>query len=482
MKHHIKKAPLFEALTKWKEKEPVSFHVPGHKNGAVFSKDWNADQLYRGLLSIDATELSGLDDLHAAEGPIREAEQLTAEFYGSIDSRFLVGGSTAGNLAMLMGVCSEGDQVFVQKNCHKSVLNGLRLSKACPVFLSPVVDSESQVATGITIDTLRKALATYPSVKAIVLTNPNYYGMTIDLKPIISYAHEHGVAVLVDEAHGAHYAREPYFPRSAVQLGADLVVQSAHKTLPAMTMGSYLHVGNAVFRKAVNDYLELFQSSSPSYPIMGSLDLSRHYLSSLSDDKLVQIVSEINTFREQLKTLSGITVIEKNGKAYDQLDPLKITVQVRGLSGYELAAQLEKEGIFVELADPLNVLLVCPLASLPDHFEKARMAFDQIVSGVGNTNTEIVRHSVHWLEEDITFPAYSFIELETMNKEEVNFKKAAGSIAARAIIPYPPGIPIVMPGERISMRSIRMLETVIQGGGHVQGMNENRIEIAIEEE
>lgn len=482
MKHHIEKAPLFEALTKWKDKEPVSFHVPGHKNGAVFSKYWNADQLYRGLLSIDATELHGLDDLHAADGPIREAELLTADLYSSKDSRFLVGGSTAGNLAMLMAVCSEGDQVFVQKNCHKSVLNGIRLSKACPIFLSPVIDSESQVATGVTIDILQKAIATYPRVKAIVLTNPNYYGMTIDLTPIISYAHKHSVAVLVDEAHGAHFAREPYFPRSAVQLGADLVVQSAHKTLPAMTMGSFLHVGNEEFRDAVNDYLELFQSSSPSYPIMGSLDLSRHYLSSLSDKQLEQIVREINTFREQLKTVSGITVIDKKGTAYDQLDPLKITVQVKDMSGYELAAQLEKEGIFVELADPLNVLLVCPLASLPAHFEKARIVFDQIVNREGDTNSEVVSHRLHWLEEDITFPAYSFIELETMDKEEVDFKKAAGSIAAKAIIPYPPGIPIVMPGERISMRSLRMLETVIQGGGHVQGIKENRIKIAIEEE
>lgn len=482
MKHHIDKAPLFEALTKWKDKEPISFHVPGHKNGAVFSKYWNADQLYRSLLSIDATELTGLDDLHAADGPIREAEHLTADFYGSIGSRFLVGGSTAGNLAMLMGVCSEGDLVFVQKNCHKSVLNGLRLSKARPIFLSPMVDSESQIATGLTLDSLQKAIASYPSVKAIVLTNPNYYGMTIDLQPMISYAHEHGMAVLVDEAHGAHYAREPYFPRSAIQLGADLVVQSAHKTLPAMTMGSYLHIGNELYRNAINDYLELFQSSSPSYPIMGSLDLARHYLSSQSEEQLEEILREINKFRKQLKDLSGITVIEKNGPAYDRLDPLKITVQVRGMSGYELAAQLEEEGIFVELADPLNVLLACPLAYLPGQFEKTRNVFEQLSNRLDYTITDTTLLPVTWMEEDITFPAYSFKELDTMNKKEMNFVKTAGAIAARAIIPYPPGIPIVMPGERISVAKIRMLEIVIKGGGHVQGIKENMIEIAIEEE
>ncbi|WP_347548171.1 aminotransferase class I/II-fold pyridoxal phosphate-dependent enzyme [Pseudalkalibacillus hwajinpoensis] len=476
----VDKAPLFEALMNWKESRPVSYHVPGHKNGIVFSTYQGADEVYKSLLEIDATELTGLDDLHAADGPIRKAEELTADLYGSIDSRFLVGGSTAGNLAMLMAICKEGDYVFVQKNCHKSIWNGLRLSKANPIFLSPELEPDSQVATGITLALLQKALVLYPEVKVIVLTNPNYYGMSRNLKEIISYAHDNGVSVLVDEAHGAHFVNDAYFPGSAIRQGADVVVHSAHKTLPAMTMGSYLHIGNDTYRDAINDYLQIFQSSSPSYPIMASLDLARLYLASLSEGDIEQILDGIRMIKRQLGKMNGVKVIGEFSTAFERLDPLKLTVQIDGLTGYELARKLEQEGIFVELADPLNVLLVLPLAFVPEQFKETIEAFERIVSKQQQPRKAFPFHNL--VGEDITTPAYSFVKLETMTKKQIELKGAAHLVAARAIIPYPPGIPVVMPGERLSTDVIRLLEAVVQGGGHVQGMKENTIEIAIEEE
>ena len=479
--HECDHAPLYKALMGWRKQNPISFHVPGHKNGTVFSSHWSADELYKDILSIDATELTGLDDLHEADGPIRQAERLTADLYKSVDSRFLVGGSTAGNLAMLMAVCSEGDIVFVQKNCHKSVLNGLRLSKARPIFLSPSIETESQVATGITVDLLQRAMTRFPEVKAIVLTNPNYYGMTRDLGEIISHAHQYGIPVLVDEAHGAHFVKDHYFPKSALKHGADIVVHSAHKTLPAMTMGSYLHVGNESYRGSINDYLQVFQSSSPSYPIMASLDLARHYISSLTDKQVEQIVSEIKRFRQQLSDISGLKVIGGISQAYDEIDPLKITIQMSGLSGYELAEMLEGEAIYSELSDPLNVLLVCPLAYNSEAFELTCNALKRIAGKMNGRQIE--KSMMHVVDdEDITFPAYSFVELETMNRVRLPIGKAAGLVSAKAITPYPPGIPVVMPGERLSLEKTRLLQTILQGGGHIQGMSEGMIEIATEEE
>ncbi|MGB8002288.1 MAG: aminotransferase class I/II-fold pyridoxal phosphate-dependent enzyme [Anaerobacillus sp.] len=479
--HQAKHAPLYSALMSWRKQKPVSFHVPGHKNGAVFSSHWRADELYKDILSIDATELTGLDDLHEANGPIRQSERLTADLYKSVESRFLVGGSTAGNLAMIMAVCSEGDLVFVQKNCHKSVLNGLRLSKARPIFLSPSIETESQVATGITVDLLQRAITRFPEVKAIVLTSPNYYGMTRNLGEIVSLAHHFGIPVLVDEAHGAHFVNDHYFPKSALEHGADVVVHSAHKTLPAMTMGSYMHIGNERFRKSINDYLQIFQSSSPSYPIMASLDLARHYLSSFTDKQLKQIVDEINRFRQQLSDIAGLQVIGGKSEAYDGIDPLKVTIQMRGLSGYKLAEMLEEEAIYSELADPLNVLLVCPLANNSEAFEQTADALKRIAGKMNGR--QIGRRLLNVVDdEEITYPAYSFAELETMNRVRLPIEESAGLIVGKAVIPYPPGIPVVMPGERLSFEKTRLLQTVLQGGGHLQGMNEDMIEIAIEEE
>lgn len=476
----MNQAPLYEALLSWKEKNPLSFHVPGHKNGTSFSTYKRADYFYKELLKIDATELPELDDLHHAEGPIKKAEQLTSQLYGSVESRFLVGGSTAGNLAMIMALCSEGDRVLVQKNCHKSILNGLRLAKARPIFLSPSIDQVSQVPTGVTLDLIRRALIQHNDVKGIILTNPNYYGMTINLEPIISYAHENGIPVLVDEAHGAHLVREKFFPESALKQGADVVVQSAHKTLPAMTMGSYLHVGNEIYTSAINDYLQVFQSSSPSYPIMASLDLARHYLSSLTDQQLTLILEEICQFKKQLSEIPGLSVIGDTGQAYHRLDPIKITVQLSGMSGYELAKKLETENVFVELSDPLNVLLVCPLASNTEVFDRALQAFEKIAA-----LKEKAIFSVPFFQtddEDITFPAYSFTKLETMITEKVRLTKATGLIASKAVIPYPPGVPIVIPGERIDLAKIQRIDMILRGGGHIQGLEGNMIEIAREEE
>ncbi|WP_270182924.1 aminotransferase class I/II-fold pyridoxal phosphate-dependent enzyme [Alkalihalobacillus sp. CinArs1] len=473
------RVPLLEALSVWSKRDPISYHVPGHKNGAIIPAMEQAEEVFKHVMAIDATELTGLDDLHDAYGVIKEAEELASELYGSAQTRFLVGGSTAGNLAMMMAVCQQGDTVFIQKNCHKSIINGLRLTKAKPVFISPEMEHRSQVATGITVGSLKEAIRIYPEARTLVLTNPNYYGMSVEIEKVIALAHEHHLTVIVDEAHGAHFGKSGYFPKSSIAHGADLVVHSAHKTLPAMTMGAYLHVVNEDYRSKVNDYLQILQSSSPSYPIMASLDLARYHLSSLTHEQLTQIVSEVDWFKKSLNHIDGVTVIDHATSSVSTIDPLKVTVQVKGLSGFQLADELEQESIFPELADSLNVLLVLPLAPKQENYKKTIQVFKEIA--LKSRTNPVISYNIE-IDKEISTPAYSFEELEKMSKREIEVKEAIGKISAKAVIPYPPGIPVVMPGERFTSKHVKFLLNVLSEGGHVQGMMGNTITIALEEE
>lgn len=281
--------PLYEALIEFKERGPLSFHVPGHKNGLNFPQE--AIREFKGILSIDVTELAGLDDLHSPFECIDEAQQLLAEVYNTKRSYFLINGSTVGNLAMILSCCGEHDIVLVQRNCHKSIINGLKLAGANPI-LDPWIDEAYNVPVGVRNEIIKNAIGKYPNAKALILTHPNYYGMGMDLEASIAFAHAHKIPVLVDEAHGAHLCLGEPFPKSALTYGADIVVHSAHKTLPAMTMGSYLHINShLVDEDKVTTYLSMLQSSSPSYPIMASLDIARFTMARIKKKVTVKLLS-----------------------------------------------------------------------------------------------------------------------------------------------------------------------------------------------
>ena len=453
-------APLYKALVEWQKKKPISFHVPGHKNGTVFPK-W-ALESFEPLLSIDATELNGLDDLHWPQTVIRDAERLTAQLYGSEDCYFLVGGSTVGNLAMIMATCDEGDVVFVQRNSHKSIMNSLKLTNVHPVFLTPFVDETTKTAVGVSAETVKEAHSAYPSAKAIILTNPTYYGMSVDLQEIIAFAREKKMTVLVDEAHGAHFILGSVFPLSAVTLGADIVVQSAHKTLPAMTMASWLHV-NAGFSKRENlrTCLSMLQSSSPSYPLMASLDLARWYLANLSMDDVDDIVRSIESFQRRLDSIPGIRVVKPQ-------DPLKTIIQsANGLSGFELQKRLEEKGIFTELADERNVLFVHPLAVARDQ----ETVLSLISQALSNSSGPVFPQER--AEENLFHPytslALSYKAMSGRQVKEVTLNEAEGEIAAESIIPYPPGIPLFIEGETISKSRLTAIRRLLAAGARFQG-------------
>lgn len=463
--------PLFDVLKKHSEQQPISFHVPGHKNGYIHW-DRKSEPFYRDVLSIDATELTRLDDLHSPEGAILEAENLLAAAYGVQKSYFLVNGSTIGNLAMIMGVIQEGDIVFTQRNCHKSILNGLQLTKATPVLLEPEYHQQWGVAGGVTVKTVKEAYEAFPHCKAIVLTYPTYYGMVFELTPIIEFAHERNIPVLIDEAHGAHFIGGDYFPDSAIKAGADVVVQSAHKTLPAMTMGSFLHINSTlVSTKQINHYLRILQSSSPSYPIMASLDLARHYIATYKLEDQRYLESMISSFKGKLNEINGITVLTYPGSLGD---PLKITIQsTTGLSGFELQELFETAGVYTELADPYNLLLILPLLK-KDAFYPFDEAVQRIRKALGTKNSAVEmgnRHIPNYFKKN-TFSTLYLDQTQQKSIGTIPIEQSEGYICAESIIPYPPGIPILIPGEEITKEIVESILLLLETGGRFQGSSE----------
>lgn len=457
--------PLYDALMTHIGKKPISYHVPGHKNGLVFNT--KADPLFRQILKMDATELTGLDDLHSPEDAILEAQSLLADLYKTERSFFLVNGSTSGNLTMVLSACRPDSIVLVQRNCHKSVMNALMLAKVQPVFLEPEYDAEWNIAGGVAVETILEALKQYPDSSAIVLTYPSYYGNVYNLKSIIQAAHQHGVAVLVDEAHGPHFIIGDPFPASAVHLGADMVVHSAHKTLPAMTMGSYLHFNSTLIKiEKVLDFLQIFQSSSPSYPIMASLDLARSYLGTYDSEDLCYLKEELSEFKRHLAGIPALKVLEYNREG----DPLKLTIQsASGLSGYALQKRLEEAGVFTELADPLNVLMVLPLLKkkIPYPFEDTIQRIKQSLTGTFSATA--ANKVVFNKNKPISALAISYKEMEKKQSIEVSIESAAGKAAAESIIPYPPGIPLLLKGEEITEEKINLLRYYLEAGSRFQG-------------
>jgi arginine/lysine/ornithine decarboxylase len=453
--------PLVEAIERHMEGNPVSFHVPGHKNGLLVK---GAHQ--QSFLRYDLTELSGLDDLHEPMEAIADAEQLLADYYKTKKSYFLVNGSTVGNLASIMSSCKQGEVVFVQRNCHKSVLHGIKLAKAVPVFLETEWDEGSQTALGVSLDTVKSALEQFPQAKACVFTYPTYYGLTYPIHAIIKELHKYGILVIIDEAHGPHFGAWQGVPPSTLQMGADLVVHSAHKMLPAMTMGSFLHINSdRVNKNAVKSYISMLQSSSPSYPIMASLDYARYYLANLSSEETAWNEVLVDEFIHSLESINSLLKVTRTG------DLLKILVRLEGVSGYDFQRVLEIEGVYTELADPFQVLFVFPLMKTKFDFP-FKEALEKISRAINNANIdkkEIKRFETLPRINKISSLALSLDEMEVKEEKWVPLEDSVGHISSQMVIPYPPGIPILVAGERVTEEKVIRLKVYWENGAKVQG-------------
>ncbi|MET3700037.1 arginine/lysine/ornithine decarboxylase [Bacillus oleivorans] len=455
--------PLYNALQRHIQTNPISFHVPGHKGGLLYQEKSR-------LLAADVTEITGMDDLYHPSGILFESQKLLTDLYNSDQSLFLVNGSTVGNLAMIYGTCSEGDVVLVQRNSHKSIIHGLMLAKVHPVFLEPEYEQEWGIAKGITANTLAEALKQYPEAKAVILTYPNYYGMADPIEDLIQQAHAINIPVLVDEAHGAHFLGKEPFPRSALQGGADIVVQSAHKTLPSLTMGAYLHIREGLVNvESIQQALSILQTSSPSYLIMASLDYARSYLGTFTMEDFQFWKTYKEHINECLVKIRGIDLYQN-----PYTDPLKITIRLsNGESGQMLQRLLEEQGIYPEFSDPANVLLIFPLFKKEQETEA--LTYLDLLAGT------LKKISLHTIEKprlkpliwsrgsQVKTPVITISQAKAAEKKWVPLAEALGKVSGGMIIPYPPGIPLIMPGESIRPHHLEGLKKFIEHNTHIQG-------------
>ncbi|MBD2848336.1 aminotransferase class I/II-fold pyridoxal phosphate-dependent enzyme [Paenibacillus sp. IB182496] len=475
--------PIYKALVRHSQGMPRSFHVPGHQYGRVWQKKWleglGAAE-FESMMAMDATELEGLDDLHHPQGIIAEAQAAAAQLFGVDHTYFLVGGSTAGNLALILAHCEPGELLIVQRNVHKSILNGLTLAGASAVFLDPELDPRSGLAIGPGIRSLEAALCKYPQAKAVLLSSPNYYGLGCDLRPYADAAHRAGMPLLVDEAHGAHYGFHPAIPASALAAGADAVVQSAHKTLPVLTMGAWLHVqGTRVPRQALARALALLQSSSPSYPILASLDVARAMLAEHGAALFEPAVQLARRLRDHIgHALPQYELVEEDGLLEGQrLDPLRLTIAPRRGSGYALLRQLREHGCWAEMADARHVVLLVGIGTTAGDVDAlleslCRIAF---LEPAGGESAEaqidaagLMRRHGEEIAEPVSFAPIAAVSANTT--ESVAIGAAVGRRAAHMLVPYPPGVPLVYAGERLTASIASVLQRMLALGGTVHGL------------
>lgn len=464
--------PLVEAMHNFVKQRNYSLHVPGHKHGTL-SK---LPQPIKDSLAYDVTELNGLDDLYHATSILLTSQQLLTELHNTKESFFLVNGSTVGNLIMLLSNCQMGDKIFIQRNAHKSIFNALELGKINPIYIGGQWDQRTQTMVSISLDTIRQAILKYPTVKTILLTTPTYYGeCNKELLEIIQYCHAHDIIVLIDEAHGAHFDISPHFPKSSLRYGADMVVQSAHKTLPAMTMGAYLHVNSeSISLEKVRQNLSILQSSSPSYLIMASLDDARHYKGNYTLADSHYFMEKRQLFIESLRSIRGLEIIEVE-------DPLKLLLRAPGYTGFQLQSALEQQHVYVELADLYQVVCVLPLVKVNEEtsfiaIRKAiKYAYIQLIQ-TATVNYELIEH---YDEPVVIEPIYSPFEVKKQASEFIHYTQALHRIAAETIIPYPPGIPLFVAGEKITLSMLTNLEMLQLAGANFQRENRNTKEIKV---
>ena len=464
--------PLFSGLVQHSKKNPIQFHIPGHKKGKGIAPEFR-EFVGDNALSIDLINIGPLDDLHQPKGIIKEAQDLAAEAFGADHTFFSVQGTSGAIMAMIMSVCGPGDKIIVPRNVHKSVMSAIVFSGAIPIFIHPEIDEHLGISHGITTDSLIRALEEYPDAKAVLVINPTYFGISADLKSIVEIAHSYDIPVLVDEAHGVHIHFHDDLPLSAMQAGADMAATSVHKLGGSMTQSSILNVkGNRVSYKRVQSVLSMLTTTSTSYLLLASLDVARKELAISGRELLHRTIQLANSIRKRINELDhiycvGDEILEKDA-AFDY-DPTKLIISVKdlGLSGFDVEMWLrENYNIEVEMSDLYNILcLITP----GDSEEEANILVSALAALCKERDLLAAKINTQVLLPEIPILAVSPRDAFYSETELVPFDDSEGRIIAEFIMVYPPGIPIFIPGEIISEENLVYIKKNRDAGLPVQG-------------
>lgn len=472
------KAPLIEAIENYGKAQVYPLHTPGHKGGRGAAESLQ-QLLGKTALTCDVSLMEELDDIHEPTTYIKEAQNLAAELYGAEETFFAPNGTTGAIHGMLLGALNPHDKVLVPRNAHRSVFGGLVLAGLVPVYVMPAYNKEWNLALQITAEQVEQALQQEPEIKGVLLTSPNYYGLAADVEKIAQVAHKYNAVLLVDEAHGPHLGFSPALPASALQQGADAVAQSTHKILGALTQCSMLHIKSKYIKQEqMAAAMSLVTTTSPNNLLLASLDAAREQMASSGRTMVEAAIHASNILREHLQNISGVRVLAQELIGLGgvvALDTTKVTINVTGLglTGVEAGQALRQAGIAVELVDATNVLFLVTYADNHPQWQDVVHKICQTLEEARkqaplSTTTEL------WLElpEKVLSPREAFFA----TKETIPWEAAAEQISGEQISFYPPGIPLLLPGEIITKKLQAYCQRMLALGLHLSGPKNHTLE------
>ncbi len=497
--------PLLDALRDRTNHHHSPFYAPGHKRGQGISGPL-VDLLGAAVFRSDLPELPELDNLFNPEGAIAEAQELAAQAFGSDSTRFLANGSTCGIIAAIVATCGPGDKIILPRNIHSSAISGLILSGAIPIFVSPEYDRTWDIANSITPEATAAALKQHPDAKAVMVVYPTYHGICGDLRAIAKITHQYNIPLLADEAHGAHFNFHPNLPEPALSAGADLTVQSIHKTLGAMTQASMLHVkGDRIDIQKLDRALQLVQSTSPSYILLASLDAARQQIALHGKELMMQTLDLAAKARSHLSQIPGLSVLEPlNTPGFVALDRTRLTVKVSdlGITGFAADEILHSElAVTAELPMPQHLTFIISLGNTETDIDNLVKAFQNLTHNLGGGHggtapttaggqdahptiksslcgTGILPVLENGAISQLGFPPPPLSPREAFfsRAETVAIDKAVDRLSAELICPYPPGIPVLMPGEIITPQALDYLQHILAAGGKITGCSDSSLQ------
>ncbi|MCR5357354.1 MAG: aminotransferase class I/II-fold pyridoxal phosphate-dependent enzyme [Lachnospiraceae bacterium] len=464
---------LCEALKDHADRGDLSCHMPGHKE--------NKDTFLGEILKYDITETEGMDNLHDASGVILESERYAAALYGAEETHFLINGSTVGIISAILALTHPGDEILIARNCHKSVYNAVMAGRLICRYIYPSFAEGYGFCNAVSAEALREALNKYPEVKAVVITSPTYEGIVSDIEALALVSHEHSVPLIVDAAHGAHFGFYEGFPQSAVKAGADIVINSVHKTLPAPTQTALIHIGGPYGNsEKVRRMLGIYQSSSPSYLLMAGIDGCMSIVADKGRELFGAFLENLSRFERRAKDLKKLRYLDRNALKSEfgafEADPCKVVISTSGtgMTGRELYEELRTvHHIEPEMAAGTYCLLIMTIMDDREAFERVINAIECIDEKMSGRDDSFYEGSkVRTFEEpEQVMQAY---EAAGEGKRKVKLKEACGLICAGHIMPYPPGIPLIVPGERINESLINRILDDIDTGLNVTGISKDR--------
>jgi arginine decarboxylase len=466
------RTPLFSAVKKYIDDKVIQFHVPGHKQGKGIPE--LLEYIGEHALQMDVNGMQDLDYVNNPTGVILEAENLLADAFGAQNAFFLVNGTTSGVQAMIMSVCEPGEKIIIPRNAHKSTVGGIILSGAIPVYVQPEINEELGIPMGVSVENIKKAILENPHAKAVFLINPTYYGAVSDLKSIVRIAHASNMVVLVDEAHGAHMSFHDDFPLTAMEVGADMSAVSIHKTAGSLTQSSALLLRNKIIKpERVKQVLNLSYTSSASYLLMCSLDIARKQLATRGNEMLQNALELARQARMEINNIKGMYAFGKGligSPGCNDFDETKLGINIRGLglTGCQMENKLRKEhNIQIELSDIYNILAIISIGDRKEDLDALVLALKNISTKAENTelknNTQIP-----YKTEMIVSPRDAFYS----PKRAVRIEDACGEIAGEMIMAYPPGIPVICLGERITKDIIDYIKILKEERCQLQGTSD----------